>query len=330
MQRDTADGDGLLLTLLQESFPLIERPYADLGEHVSWSEQDVIARIAELKSGGLVRQISAIFDTRRLGYSSTLVALRVEPERIEAVAEIISRHVGVSHNYSRNHDFNLWFTLATPPGVDLDSEAKALVDQPGVLEFWLLPTVKTFKIRVSFDMSEGRAALSATPTVSHAKRPEPFAPADIPLVRILQNDLPLVPRPFQAQAHGTPFSEKDLLRAARRLLETGVMRRYSAILRHRRASYSVNAMTCWHLPGDRVREAGELAATYKAVSHCYERPPHPPRWPYQLFTMIHSRSEEELASTVSDLETAIRPIQFAVLRSGQEFKKTRLRYFDAE
>ena len=317
-----------LLTLVQGSFPLVARPFADLGASVALHEEEVLEAIRAHKASGLVRQISAIFDTERLGYASTLVALQVSTDRLDEVAAEISRHPGVSHNYGRDHRLNLWFTLAVPAGVDLEQEWTRLVDLPGIEACLNLPRVHTFKIRVHFDMvgTEG-ADSQELPTLTRVAR-EPFDPGDIPFVRALQDDLPLVPRPFAVQARGTPLTEETLLQAATRLTEAGVMRRYGAILRHRRAGYSVNAMGCWHLPQERVREAGNLAARLKIISHCYERPAYPPAWPYQLFTMIHSHSQAELEETVAGLHTQIRPHDCAVLASLREYKKVRLRYFD--
>ena len=318
-----------LLTVLQGAFPLTSCPFASLAEgQPGWSEDDVLDHIAALKQDGAIRQIGAIFDTRRLGYASTLACARVAPERLDAVAQAINQHPGVSHNYGRDHAFNLWFTLAVPPGRDIEREVRALVDQPGVSGFLLLPQVRTFKLRVQFDLGEGIEDATEV-TKDHASDVEaPFDPQDIPLVRILQQDLPLVQRPFAALAQGSFFDEMQLLNGARRLLEQGIIRRYAAILRHRRVGYAVNAMACWEVAQEGLLQAGRRAAEHPAVSHCYERVAYPPTWPYQLFTMVHSQSEEELQRILSTLQDDIRPRQTAILRTVQEYKKVRLRYFE--
>jgi siroheme decarboxylase len=318
-----------LLTVLQGAFPLTSRPFVSLaGGQPGWSEDDVIEHVAALKQDGAIRQIGAIFDTRRLGYASTLVCARVAPERLDAVAQAISRHPGVSHNYGRNHVFNLWFTLAVPPGRDIEEEVRALVDQPGVSEFLLLPQVRTFKLRVQFDLGEGTEGGAKETQDHNSDADTSFDRQDIPLVRILQQDLPLVQRPFAALAQGSSFDEMDLLAGARRLLEQGIMRRYAAILRHRRVGYAVNAMVCWEVAQERLLQASRQAAEHAAVSHCYERVAYPPTWPYQLFTMVHSQSEEELQRILSTLQERIQPRQMAILRTVQEYKKVRLRYFE--
>lgn len=331
--------DRLLLEQLQGRFPLCARPYAELAERLGMAEGRVLERIRALKEGGPLRQIGAIFDTRRLGYASTLVAMAVEAERLDAVAEVVSRHPGVSHNYARAHRLNLWFTLAVPPGGDLEAVVRSLAAQPGVREVLSLPTLRAFKIDVRFDLvngpeapatrtatTEGREEGASQTTITKGTE-ETLAEDDIPFVRALQEDLPLVERPFAALAEAAGVDEAALIGAAHRLLAGGIMRRYGATLRHREAGYRANAMAVWQVPAARIQEAGRAAAGRSEVSHCYERPAYPPAWPYQLFTMVHARSQEELGGAVVALRELIRPLDAAVLPTVKEYKKARLRYF---
>lgn len=336
---DLSCEDRLLLEELQSRFPLCARPYAELAERLGMAEGRVLERIRALKEGGPLRQIGAIFDTRRLGYAGTLVAMAVEPARLDAVAEAVSRHPGVSHNYARAHRFNLWFTLAVPPGRDLEAAVRALAAQPGVHEVLSLPTLRAFKIDVRFDLVDGWKELAtkvattkageegATKVATTKGTGETLAEGDIPFVRALQEDLPLVERPFAALAEAEGVDEAALIDAAHRLLAGGIMRRYGATLRHREAGYRANAMAVWQVPAERIGEAGRAAAGRSEVSHCYERPAYPPAWPYQLFTMVHARSEEELGRAVAALHELIRPLDAAVLPTVKEYKKARLRYF---
>ena len=322
-----------LLTTLQDCFPLERRPFARLAAQVGMSEETVLDRIEALKQGGIIRQIGGIFDTQRLGYTSVLVAARVAPDRVDAVARAISEHPGVSHNYGRDHLYNLWFTLAVPPGMDVGQEALALTNLPGVEDRLLLPSLRVFKLRVRFDLTNGAsqatAATSTGDAQDNANERIRFDPQDIPLVRALQEDLPLETKPFGVLAQRAGLEEATLLAGARRLLADGFLRRYAAILRHRRAGYRANAMACWQLDPDDVTRAGESAALDPAVSHCYERASDPSRWPYQLYTMVHARSEEELIATLARLREVIRPLEMAVLRTTHEYKKVRLRYFES-
>src|SRR5438128_3423925 len=118
--------DRELLNAVQWDFPLEPRPFAALGERLGLDEPAVRARVARVKELGVLRQLSAIFDTRALGYGSALVAAKIDSERVDDAAAVISAHPGVSHNYKRNHAYNLWYTIAVPPGDDLASHVDAL------------------------------------------------------------------------------------------------------------------------------------------------------------------------------------------------------------
>ncbi len=138
--------DRQLLNLIQNSFPLVSRPYRELGERLGESEPAVIERLDRLRRQHIVRQISAIFDTKSLGYKSSLVAMKLSPERIAEAARIINEHPGVSHNYLRNHEFNLWFTIATEPDskLGLDGTLELLQRLTGAESVRQLPTLTLF------------------------------------------------------------------------------------------------------------------------------------------------------------------------------------------
>jgi DNA-binding Lrp family transcriptional regulator len=107
------------------------------------------------------------------------------------------------------------------------------------------------------------------------------------------------------------------------------MRRFSAVLRHRRLGYTANGMACWVVPESRIETVGQLAARHPQVSHCYQRPAYPPRWPYTLFTMIHGRTRDQVGEIVVQLAQETGLEQYEVLYSTHEFKKERVKYFEA-
>ena len=322
--------DRTLLDRLQSDFPLTLRPFSTLGQALELDEAEVLARVRCLKEEGVIRQIGAIFDTRRLGYQSTLVAFHVENEDLEDVATQISAHSGVSHNYARPHHYNLWFTLAVPPDQELAEEVRHLVQKAGVDDWLNLPALRTFKIKTHFKMQDSnrprRAALPGKP----ASSARPFGPADVPFVRALQKDLALVPRPFVEATQWLGVSEEGLLDRAREMQSAGIMRRFGAVLRHRQVGYSTNGMACWVVPESQIEEMGCRAAEFTQVSHCYQRPAYPPRWPYTLFTMIHGKTTDEVQSTVNHISKEARVQRYEVLYSTREFKKERVRYFEEE
>jgi DNA-binding Lrp family transcriptional regulator len=318
--------DRQLLDLLQESVPLVPRPFAALGQALGVSEDEALSRTRRLKEE-IIRQIGPIFSSRRLGYQSTLAAFHVIPERLEQVAARASRHPGVSHNYARNHHYNLWFTLTLPPDQDLDVEIARLAAESGVSDVLNLPSLRRFKLGVHFRMSEGESRSHPDAAARGRCGPATLTDFERDVVRVLQGDLPLEPRPFERAAAKLGVTEERLLEAARDLDRRGVMRRFSAVLRHRQAGFIANGMACWVAPQARIVEAGQTAATFPEVSHCYQRPTYPPRWPYNLFTMVHGRTRDEVESTVERIHREIGPLEHTILYSEREFKKQRVRYF---
>jgi siroheme decarboxylase len=319
--------DGALLERMQSGVPLEPRPFAALGEGLGLEEDEVLARVRRLKETGVIRQIGAIFDTRRLGYQSTLVALHSTDDVLEAVAAQVTAHPGVSHNYARAHHYNLWFTLAVPPGHDVEDEARRLARQTGVDDWLNLPALRVFKIQAQF-------VLDKQQNVNARGHREPqgrdFSSTDIPYVRALQGDLPLISRPFAQIGERLNLSEQPLLDRARDLEAAGILRRFGAVLRHRRVGYTANGMACWVVPDSRIKRVGQLAARFTQVSHCYQRLAHPPRWPYTLFTMIHGQTKDEVEAVVAQIAREAGLWQYEVLYSTYEFKKERIRYFEEE
>ncbi|GAG45185.1 unnamed protein product, partial [marine sediment metagenome] len=160
------------LDLLQRDFPPTTRPFAVIGERLALPEEEVLARVRRLKGpekGRLISQISAIFDTTALGYRSTLVAVQVPQDEVDRAAAAINRHPGVSHNYQRDHTWNLWFTLAVPPDEDLETTVDALVEEAGAYPYRLFPALRVFKIGVQLDMDSA----SDIPPVDSGQRSHP-------------------------------------------------------------------------------------------------------------------------------------------------------------
>ena len=148
------ESDKELLNEIQWTFPLVTRPFDAIAKKFDTTPEIIKEKLNHLKEIGVLRQLSAIFDTRKLGYTSSLVAMEIDNSKLEQVALIINKHPGVSHNYERKHQFNLWFTLAVPPGSDLKSELDKFSKLDGIKKVRMLPTLQLFKIGVKLDMVE--------------------------------------------------------------------------------------------------------------------------------------------------------------------------------
>jgi siroheme decarboxylase len=328
--------DGLLLNALQAGMPLSRRPFADVGREIGLSEDDVLARTARLREAAIIRQLSAIFDTRALGYRSSLVAAKYPADRLFEAAKLIDGHPGVSHNYRRTHDFNLWFTVAVEHDstLDLDGTVEILADVTKAESMRLLPTLKLFKIAVQLDMTGEKKADERTAPKEAPARGDGVLPTeeDRRFVLVLQRDLPIVPAPFDVWAEEAGVDPDEILAQAETFIRRNYMRRFAAVLNHRKAGFGANGMAVWRVPEERVDEIGPKMAAFSAVSHCYRRPTYPD-WPYNLFSMVHARSIDACEEAIAALaeETGLTaPGDRAVLYSTYEFKKIRLVYFSPE
>ncbi len=323
---DTLDKE--ILNEIQWIFPLVSQPYHEIAKKFDISTDVVKKRLTNLKQTGILRQLSAIFDTRRLGYKSSLVALEIEPDKLDYVAHQINRHPGVSHNYERNHQFNLWFTLAVPPGFDLKTEVDKFSKLEGIKKIRLLPTIQLFKIGVKLDMIDEKKH-EVKPTEEKKKiNNVKFVPTekDKEFIRELQKDLEIVDRPFLNTAQKLGITEEELFQKLKHYEDIGVMRRFAAILRHRDAGFIANGMIVWKVPDDRITEVGETLGSFPQVSHCYQRPVYND-WPYNFFSMIHCKSKDEAKNMAKEIQKVIQVDEYNILFSAREFKKTRVEYF---
>ena len=320
--------DKKLLNEIQWVFPLVDRPYLEIAGRHGLSEQEAIERIGKMRQAGLVRQINAIFDTRRLGYKSALVAFSVQPDKLLQVADTINEHPGVSHNYERNHEYNMWFTLAVPPGSDMKADLDRMASLDGVIKYRVLPTLKLYKIGVRLDMVNEDAAKPAPTDKVKALDPEKatLTGRDIEFIRELQKDLEPVSEPFRTPADNLGITTTELFAKAKEFEETGIMRRFAAILRHRDAGFSANGMVVWHVPEQSIDEVGFKLAEFPQVSHCYRRPVYPD-WRFNLFSMVHARSLAAAEKMAVEMSRVIGITDYQILFSSREFKKERVKYF---
>jgi DNA-binding Lrp family transcriptional regulator len=321
--------DKQILNDIQWTFPLVDRPFLELAKKYDISEDQVIDRIKKLKQIGIIRQISAIFDTRKLGYKSALVAFAVDKNKIESVANEINKHPGVSHNYERNHEYNLWFTLAVPPYGDMkaDLEKMALLD--GVLKYRVLPTLKMYKIGVKLDMvnDDPEKPTPNDEVKDMGIKAETISEIDREYIRQLQKDIEIVKEPFKTITENLNISSTDLFNRVKEYEKIGIMRRFAAILRHRQAGFTANGMIVWKIPEEIIDEKGLKIASFPQVSHCYRRPVYPD-WEFNLFSMIHARTMEAAEKIAKEISSVIGIENYRILFSSREFKKERVRYFE--
>jgi DNA-binding Lrp family transcriptional regulator len=320
--------DKEILNEIQWTFPLVTRPFDAIAKKFDTTSEIVKERLNNLKEIGVLRQLSAIFDTRKLGYTSSLVAMEIESDKLEYVASQINRHPGVSHNYERDHQFNLWFTLAVPPGTDLNTELDKFNVLKGIKKVRMLPTLQLFKIGVKLDMVEEKKHEIAPTEEKKEIKNIKFEPTeqDKDFIRELQKDMDIIDEPFVNAANNLGLSEDELFEKLKQYEDIGVMRRFAAILRHRQIGYTANGMIVWKVPEDKISKVGEKLGAFPQVSHCYERPTYPD-WPYNVFSMIHCKTHDEAYDVAKTIQDQIHVDDYDILFSTREFKKTRVEYF---
>jgi DNA-binding Lrp family transcriptional regulator len=329
------EADKRLMNLLQSSFPLDPEPFALIASEAEMEPSDVIVRTQRLLEGRIIREITPIFDTRALGYESMLVAAKVDSENPQRAAAIVNSHPGVSHNYLRTHDFNLWFTIATPPDSELGlpGTLDVLMRETGAESMRQLPTLTLFKINMNLEMEKGTDALAAPVDASPPREldAQPYDEHDIAVIRALQGPMAAVERPYDAAAAELGMSTSDLLEHLRGMVDRKILRRVAAILYHRRAGFSANGMGVWKVPEEEIMEVGTRMASFRGISHCYQRPTYED-WPYSVFTMAHGRSKEECDAILDSIAEGcgMGPDDRATLYSSTEYKKIRLHYFTDE
>jgi siroheme decarboxylase len=326
------EADKRLMNLLQSSFPLAREPYARVADAAALPVDEVMTRTRRLLDQRIIREITPIFDTRALGYSSMLVAAKVDSRNPHRAAAIINEHPGVSHNYLRTHDFNLWFTIATPPDSELglDGTLAVLQRRTGAESIRQLPTLRLFKINMNLEMEKGTDALAGSVGAAPPRElgPQPYGDRDVAVIRALQGPMEVVDRPYDDAAAEVGMEVGEFLEHLRGMVERKLLRRVAAILYHRRAGFSANGMGVWRVPAERVDEIGRRMAAVRGISHCYQRPTYPD-WPYSVFTMAHGRSKEECDAILGRIadEHSLHGDDRATLYSSTEFKKVRLHYF---
>jgi siroheme decarboxylase len=320
------------MNLLQSSFPLDPEPYGPVADQAGITVEEALARTRRLLDERIIREITPIFDTRALGYASMLVAAKVDAENPHRAAAIINSHPGVSHNYLRTHEFNLWFTIATPPDsrLGLEGTLEVLQRLTGAESIRQLPTLRLFKINMNLEMEKGTEALAAAVDASPPRELErqPYDERDIGVIRALQGPMHPSERPYDEAAAACGMPTEDLLAHLQGMVERKLLRRVAAILYHRRAGFSANGMGVWRVPEEQILEVGARMAAVRGISHCYQRPTYAD-WPYSVFTMAHGRSKQECDAILDAIaaEHELHGDDRATLYSSTEFKKIRLHYF---
>jgi len=315
-----------LCNVLQEGLPICPRPFAEIAKVLNADEMDVLRQISRLKKLGVIRRICAVINYRELGMTSTLVAAHIPPDSAKQVVEAINSLQGVSHNYQRNHYYNLWFTLRASAAPQIEMTLADLSGRFGV-DFHSLPVRRVFKLDARFDaQSQGRELLQAPQRIPQAQ-PFDFAqdgPVEMnedqkKVISCLEDDLEVTAEPFAFLCSGG-LQEEDVLRIITELMDKGVIRRVAAVVDHRKLGFVANVLFACEVPQDRIVPVGQRLARLPIVSHCYDRQTFE-GWPYNLFAMMHGRSIGQIQHAINRFIEAEAIDSFQLLPTEAELKK---------
>lgn len=318
-----------LLNDFQRGFPLTSAPFDIISHRLGLGVEEVLDTLRRLTREGVISRVGAVFRPNRIG-ASTLAAMAIPEERLAEVAQQVSAHPEVNHNYEREHHFNLWFVATAANAAHLERVLQDIEQQIG-LPVMRLPMVQDYHIDLGFDLR---------PTVALAHQPQrkPVpTPAleldglDYALVAAIQEGLPLVARPYAEVAATIGTSEADVLSRLERLLDHDIIKRLGIVVRHHELGFRANAMVVWNIPDERIDEFGRCIGASGLVNLCYQRPRRLPDWPYNLFCMIHGKDRDAVLGRLDQLrdQCGLVDFQCEVLFSKQRFKQTGARYVEA-
>ncbi len=312
-----------LLNDFQRRFPLVPQPYAALAAALGTDEGAVIDAYARLHAAGALSRIGAVFRPGAVG-ASTLAAMEVPVDRLEAVAAIVSAFPGVNHNYEREHRLNLWFVAAAPSDAALDALLARIAVLAGI-EVLKLPLVEEYHIDLGFPL-DGPSAPRA-PRARGTRRTV-LGAADRRLVAALEDGLALAPRPYAALAMRAALTEQAVIDRLERWQAEGLVRRFGVVVRHHELGWRANAMAVWDLPDAAVSAHGRRLAGAAGVTLAYRRARALPGWPYNLYCMVHGTERGEVQARIQALgrECDLDAFPHAVLFSRTRFKQTGPRY----
>ena len=342
-----------LLAIIQDGFPLVERPYKALAEMLNVSEQEVFDEVEKMRASGVIRRIGGVYDSKKLGFISRLCAGKVpassldfsaEPHSqtpMEKFAAVVMNEPAITHNYIRSHEYNVWFTVIAENESAIQAVVDRVCSQTDLHDVHVLTATKKYKINTVMGKgtnrhSEDRRAEESSNFLRTLSEADKFR------IHIACDDIPHSLTPFKDWGVACDELREDI--------DAKRMRRFGAILRHQDAGFPCNAMVCFRLDEKRMtsgeselnemlaetrhsedrrdEESSKIKSLAKKhfVSHCYERPSFE-NFPYNLYAMMHAQTPEELNGYIKESVALLDNPEYVVLHSLKELKKTSFRFF---
>lgn len=328
-----------VIVRLQQGIPLVQRPFRTLAREIGLAEPHVLRLLSETFESGQARRFGGLFDSRSLGFRTTLCMAAVPQDRLDAVGGRLRDRVSVTHAYARipleclDHPDQtdlpaLWFTVnAQAPQFDKETDHLRRLVAPWELRS--LPAMTSYKIGVILDPEAGTATFSQTTQQPATSPTQPAVRLDRQIDRLLlsslQGSLPISPTPFSDLARNCGVRPDALLQKLRRWQAAGALRRVGLVLRHRHAGFRANAMCVWPVPAEQVDRAGRDVGALNYVTHCYRRP-RQACFPFDLYAMIHGRNWRQIRCMFEEISVEQSLPRGRVLCSVREYRKASPRY----
>ena len=309
-----------LLNDWQRDLPIVAQPFLRLGEGLNADEAAVLTTLRRLNGRGAISRVGAVFAPRRVG-ASTLAALAAPEERLEEIADRVSAHAEVNHNYRREHAWNLWFVATAADFAALAAVLAAIEVETGC-QVISLPLEREYHIDLGFDLSSPLKYPAHVPAVAVR---EPDAD-EKRLIAALQDGLELVARPFASLGERAGMGEDEVLRRVAGWIDEGMIKRFGVVVRHHELGFRANAMVVFDVPDGEVDRIGRQLAARAGVTLCYRRSRNLPHWPYNLYCMVHGRSRAEATPVIESLGDLVGSKGMALF-STRRFKQCGARYF---
>jgi len=319
--------DKRLCNELQTGLPIAERPFAIIARILKTSEAKVLERTRVLVKLGVIRRLGVSINWRAIGKASTLVSAHIEQKNLSKVISAVNKLRGVSHNYLREHHYNLWFTLRTDSQKHIETILEKLSKRFGTV-FNSLPVVRVFKLDARFDAaSNGKRLLPATairkpgsrPVVSAVEPVEGLCVIDEQILKGLEGGLKVVKRPFNFLGKDA-FENYDSLLHIAGMIQDGVINRLGAMVNHNKLGFTANAMFVCKAEKSRAIKIGEKLAALGIVSHCYQRKTFA-GWPFNIFAMMHGSNMRDIRKVVQRFAKSYGLKKWELLPTREKLKK---------
>jgi DNA-binding Lrp family transcriptional regulator len=269
-----------------------------------------------------------LYDAAKLGGAFTLAALQVPENKFKTISDIVNHFPQVAHNYRREHTLNMWFVVACDKKEEIKTTLKTIETKTG-LTVYNFPKHREFYIGLWLTLNQD----GAVSTKSFQKAAQLHSgmmvidEIDRAIINATQAGLPLIKAPYVAIAEQISSTAVTVMTRLKRMLQKGVIRRIGIVPNHYKLGLKANGMSVWRVPDVHIGKLGNTIGALDFVSHAYERPCHPPLWPYNLFAMVHGQNKAEVTQKVAKIVAILGEecLEYDVLFSSAILKKTGLR-----